>query len=411
MTDHPIHPALKRTGSGVAADGTFDMPTRVQFGRGVISTLPDEVKKFGASIVMVVTDPGIIATGLIDPIVADLKKAGLVVTIFDKVQPNPRDIHCIEGAELARGEGTQLFVGIGGGSAIDTAKCIAVLLTNGGHPRDWEDFGALQHDPVPVIAIPTTAGTGSEVSPSSIILDTVRKKKMNLFDPRICPRVALVDPDVTFSVPAKLTAETGMDALSHAIDSLHCRLDTPASDGMALEGARLNALYLERAVADGSDIEARCGMVQASLVSGLAVGISDVSGCHSIAEAVGATYDHPHGMCCAIGLPMIMEYNLPESRDKYVRLAHAFGIDTSGMDDDTAAQAAIDYVRDRNRRLGIPALAELIDEIDLDLLAEKAFANTSTPSNPRSADVADFREIFVRELRLNAADGGALEAS
>jgi alcohol dehydrogenase len=221
MSHKPIHPALKRTGSGVAADGTFDMPTRVQFGRGVISTLPDEVKAFGAGIVMIVTDPGIIATGLVDPIIVNLKKAGLDVTIFDKVQPNPRDTHCLEGAELARAEGTELFIGIGGGSAIDTAKCIAVLLTNGGHPRDWEDFGALQHDPVPVIAIPTTAGTGSEVSPSSIILDTVRKKKMNLFDPRICPRIALVDPDLTFSVPPRLTAETGMDALSHSIDSLH----------------------------------------------------------------------------------------------------------------------------------------------------------------------------------------------
>jgi len=409
MSTKPVHPALARTGSGVAADGTFDMPTRVQFGRGVISTLPDEVKGFGARIVMVVTDPGIIATGLVEPIIVNLKKAGLEVTTFDKVQPNPRDTHCLEGAELARVEGTQLLVAVGCGSAIDTAKCIAVLLTNGGRPRDWEDFGALQHDPVPVIAIPTTAGTGSEVSPSSIILDTVRKKKMNLFDPRICPRLALVDPDLTFSVPARVTAETGMDALSHSIDSLHCRLDTPASDAMALEGARLNALFLERAVADGNDIEARCGMAQASLVAGLAVGISDVSGCHSIAEAVGATYDHPHGMCCAIGLPMIMEYNLSESRDKYVRLAHAFGIDTSATNDATAAQAAIDYVRDRNRRLGIPALAELIDEADLDLLAGKAFANTSTPSNPRTAGVADFRAIFVRELQVNAADRQARE--
>jgi alcohol dehydrogenase len=410
MPTKPVHPALSRTGSGVAADGTFDMPTRVQFGRGVILSLSDEIKAFGARVVMVVTDPGIIATGLVEPIIVNLKSAGMEVTIFDKVQPNPRDTHCLEGAELARAEGTQLFIAIGGGSAIDTAKCVAVLLTNGGHPRDWEDFGALQHDPVTVIAIPTTAGTGSEVSPSSIILDTVRKKKMNLFDPRICPRLALVDPDLTFSVPARVTAETGMDALSHSIDSLHCRLDTPASDAMALEGARLNALYLERAVADGSDIEARCGMAQASLVAGLAVGISDVSGCHSIAEAVGATYDNPHGMCCAIGLPMIMEYNLPVSRDKYVRLAHAFGIDASGMNDGIAAQAAIDYVRDRNRRLGIPALMEIIDEADLDLLAQKAFANTSTPSNPRSADPNDFRDMFVRELQVNAADRRATEA-
>lgn len=402
MTEHPIHPALSRTGVGVAADGTFNMPTRVQYGRGVTSTLPAEVKAFGASRVMVVTDPGVYSTGLVAPIVAALESAGPIVTMFDKVLSNPRDIHCVEGAELARSQGIQLIVGIGGGSPIDTGKCIAVLLTNGGHPRDWEDFGALQHDPIPMIAIPTTAGTGSEVSPSSIILDTVRKKKMNLFDPRICPRLALVDPDLTFSVPPRITASTGMDALSHSIDSLQCRLDTPASDGMALEGARLIAMYLERAVKDGSDIEARCGMMQASLVAGLAVGITDVSGTHSIAEAVGALYDHPHGECCAIGLPMIMGYNLSVSREKYARLAIAFGIRTFEMDDEDAASAAINYVRELNERIGIPTLASLIDEEDLDALAQKAFANTSTPSNPRAASVADFRDMFVHELEYNA---------
>lgn len=402
MSEHLIHPALSRTGVGVAADGTFNMPTRVQYGRGVTSTLAEEVKTFGASNVMVVTDPGVYSTGLVAPIVAALESAGLTVTMFDKVLSNPRDIHCIEGAELALAREIQLIVGIGGGSPIDTGKCIALLLTNGGHPRDWEDFGALQHDPIPMIAIPTTAGTGSEVSPSSIILDTVRKKKMNLFDPRICPRLALVDPDLTFSVPPRITASTGMDALSHSIDSLQCRLDTPASDGMALEGARLIAMYLERAVKDGGDIEARCGMMQASLVAGLAVGITDVSGTHSIAEAVGALYDHPHGECCAIGLPMIMEYNLPTSRGKYARLANAFGIKTFEIDEEDAAKDAITYVRELNKRIGIPTLASLIDEKDLDVLAQKAFANTSTPSNPRSANVADFREMFVRELEYNA---------
>jgi alcohol dehydrogenase len=355
---------------------------------------------------MVVTDPGVLATGLVEPLVKELIDAGLAVTVFDKVQPNPRDVHCLEGAALAEESGIDLFVGIGGGSPIDTAKCIAVLATNGGHPRDWEDFGALQHDPVPVIAIATTAGTGSEVSPSAIITDTVRHKKMNLFDPRICPRIALVDPDLTFSVPPAVTAATGMDALSHSIDSLHCLLDTPASDAMALEGARLNAMYLERAYADGADVEARCGMAQASLVAGLAVGITDVSGCHSIAEAIGAVYDHPHGVCCAIGLPMIMRFNLSASTDKYARLAHAFGLDVHGLSASDAAQEAIEYVRDRNGRLGIPALGTLIDEADLDLLAEKAFANTSTPSNPLSPDVAAFRQMFVDELAHDRARAG-----
>jgi alcohol dehydrogenase len=377
MTDHPNHPAFARTGSGVAADGTFHMPTRVQFGRGVATTLATEVKGFGASTVMVVTDPGIRSAGLVDPLVDQLESAGVKVTVFDLVQPNPRDVHCIEGADLARAGGTQLLVGIGGGSAMDTAKCMAVLLTNGGHPRDWEDFGAL------------------------------RNKKMNLFDPRICPRVALVDPDLTFSVPSRVTAATGMDALSHAIDSLHCRLDTPASDGMALEGARLVALYLERAVADGRDIEARCGMAQASLVAGLAVGITDVAGCHSIAEAVGAVYDHSHGVCCAVGLPMIMDYNFEVSKAKYVRLAMAFGIDVSGLSQDDIARSAVEYVRALNARLAIPTLTELIVASEVELLAAKAYANTSTPSNPRPASVSDFQAIFEHELQRDAEEVGA----
>ncbi len=403
MSDKPLHPALARTGAGVCAAGTFEMPTRAEFGRGVAATAGREGRDLGASRAMIVTDPGVAAAGLAGPIAKSLEAAGIAVDLFDSVQPNPRDVHCIEGAERGRERSVDLLVGVGGGSAIDTAKCIAVLLTNGGHPRDWEDFGALRETPVPVIAVPTTAGTGSEVSPSAIITDTVRRKKMNLFDPRICPRVALVDPDLTFSAPPALTAATGMDALSHAVDSLHCRLDTPASDAMALEGARLVARYLERAVSDGSDVEARCGMAQASLVAGLAVGITDVSGCHCLAESIGAVYDHPHGVCCAVTMPMIMEYNLSASADKYVRLAHAFGVAGNAANDDEAAAAAIQFVRDLNRKLGIPPLDQLIAERELDLLAEKAAANTSAPSNPRPAGVAEFREMYVAELARQAA--------
>jgi alcohol dehydrogenase len=396
--ESPVHPALARRGVGVSADGLFEMPTRAIFGQGVASRVGAVARELGGSHAMLVTDPGVVALGIGARLIADLEAAGLSVTVFDHVQPNPRDVHCIEAAELARGRSVNVFIGVGGGSAIDTAKCAAVLLTNGGHPRDWEDFGALTTTPTPVIAIPTTAGTGSEVSPSAIITDTVRHKKMNLFDPRICPRVALVDPDLTMSMPPALTASTGMDALSHAVDSLHCRLATPASDAMALEGARLVALYLRRAVAEPSNVEARSGMAQASLVAGLAVGITDVAGCHCLAESMGAVYDHPHGVCCAVTMPIIMEYNFEVSEDKYVRLASAFGIEREKRSDAQLAQAAIAYVRDLNRDLGIATLGELIRREDLDLLAEKAAANTSRPSNPREADKAAFRAMLESAL-------------
>jgi alcohol dehydrogenase len=392
------HPALTRRGEGVCADGLFEMPTKVVFGRGVASQAGTSARHLGGTRAMLVADPGVIGLGIADQVTLHLRKSGVEVTVFDHVQGNPRDVHCIEAATIARDASVDVFVGVGGGSSIDTAKCAAVLLTNGGHPRDWEDFGALKSSPVPVIALPTTAGTGSEVSPSAIITDTVRRKKMNLFDPRICPRIALVDPDLTMSMPPALTAATGMDALSHAVDSLHCKLATPASDAMALEGARLIALYLRKAHADGSDVEARCGMAQASLVAGLAVGVTDVAGCHCLAESIGALYDHPHGVCCAATMPAIMAYNREVSRDKYVRLAAAFGIERQGRPDADLAEAAIEFVRELNQSLGIPPLSRLIRKEDLDVLAEKAFANTSTPSNPRPATESDFREMFARAL-------------
>jgi alcohol dehydrogenase len=408
----PLHPALARTGKGICASSTFWMPTRVEFARGVApERLGPEARGLGvggmgghAAIgrALLVTDPGLRAAGVCDPLLDSLAGAGLSTDVFDHVQGNPRDVHCLEGAERGRSIGADVLIGVGGGSAIDTAKCIALLMTNGGHPRDWEDFGTLRSTPVPVIAVPTTAGTGSEVSPSAIITDTERHKKMNLFDPRICPRVALVDPDLTLSMPPALTAATGMDALSHAVDSLHCALANPASDAMALEGARLVALYLRRAFADGSDVEARCGMMQASLTAGLAVGITDVSGCHCLAESIGAVYDHPHGVCCAATMPAIMEFNLPDpaTAARYVRLASAFGIATDDLPLQTAARLAIDSVAALNADLGIPPLGELIRAKDLDLLAEKAAANTSAPSNPRPASVADFREMFARGLAV-----------
>jgi len=394
------HPALRRRGSGITADGEFYLPTRALFGRGIARQAAEHSRALGASSVLLVTDPGVRAAGLTAPVEHDLAANGIDVTVFDRVEPNPRDEDCLAGAELVRSRGQGLLVGLGGGSAIDTAKCIALLLTNGGHPRDWEDFGALRHDPLPVIAIPTTAGTGSEVSPSAVITDTARQKKMNLFDVRNCPRVALVDPDLTLSCPASVTASSGMDALSHAVDSLHCLLATPASDALALEGARLVASYVRRAFRDPGDVEARCGLAQGSLTAGIAVALTDVAGAHALAEAMGGLYGHPHGYCCAVSMPPIMAYNLPVCAGKYARLATAMGAGRPGDGETELALAAIAAVRDLNRDLEVPAMNALISRDDLDVLGEKALQNTSTPSNPRPATAADHRDMFAREADL-----------
>jgi alcohol dehydrogenase len=188
-----------------------------------------------------------------------------------------------------------------------------------------------------------------------------------------------------------------MDALSHAVDSLHCRLATPASDALALEGARLVAQYIRRAAASPGDIEARCGMAQGSLTAGLAVGLTDVAGAHCLAEAIGGLYGHPHGYCCADSMPPIMEYNLPVSSAKYARLADAFGLGTRGASETVRARLAIESIRQLNRDLGVPPMRKLIRAEDLTLLGEKAEQNTSTPSNPRPADAAAFTAMFSRE--------------
>lgn len=394
----PEHPATARRGQGVTADGEFFMPTHVFFGCGVASQAGARAASLGARRVMLVTDPGVQAAGLVDPARDHLVGAGLDVLAFQQVEPNPRDVDCLAGADLAADFQAEVFVAVGGGSAIDTAKCVALLRTNGGHPRDWEDFGTLRNNPLPVLAIPTTAGTGSEVSPSAVITDTARKKKMNLFDMRNCPRIALVDPDLTLSCPPSLTAAAGMDALSHAVDSLHCRLATPASDALALEGARLVAQYIRRAVTSPGDIEARCGMAQGSLIAGIAVGLTDVAGAHCLAEAIGGLYGHPHGYCCADSMPPIMEYNLPVSSEKYARLAHAFGMVTDSSDNAELARLAIEYIRQLNHDLAVPPMRQLIRAGDLQLLGQKAEQNTSTPSNPRAADAAAFAAMFAREI-------------
>jgi alcohol dehydrogenase class IV len=403
----PDHPALSRRGQGVTADGEFYLPTRVFFGRGVAARVGIHATSLKAQRVMVVTDPGVEAAGLVAPIWDALVAAGLDVVLFQQVEPNPRDVDCLAGAGLARPAQVDAFVAVGGGSAIDTAKCISLLLTNGGHPRDWEDFGALRHSPLPVLAIPTTAGTGSEVSPSAVITDTERHKKMNLFDMRNCPRIALVDPDLTLSCPPSLTAASGMDALSHAVDALHCRLATPASDALALEGARLVAAYIRRACTSPADIVARSGMAQGSLAAGIAVALTDVAGAHCLAEAIGGLYGHPHGYCCAVSMPPVMEYNLGVSGGKYARLAQSFGIDREGRSDDELARLAIEFIRQLNHDLQVPAMSDLIAAGDLPLLGRKAEQNTSTPSNPRDADAQAFEAMFARELERATSRGSA----
>ncbi|MBU2602367.1 MAG: iron-containing alcohol dehydrogenase [Actinobacteria bacterium] len=374
---------------------SFQLPTRIEFGNGVSRNVGTEAVALGGTRVLVVTDAGLRAAGLVDPVVADLEAAGLSAVIFDDVAPNPRDTSVAAGAELAAAEGADLLVAVGGGSPMDTAKGIGVIQANGGSIADYEGLDAVSKPITPLIAVPTTAGTGSEVTFWSVITDTARSFKMSVGSPLIAPRVALVDPELTLGLPAALTASTGMDALTHAIEGYTATLSEPLTDSLALTAVELIAGSLRRAYANGADVDARYDMMLASLLAGVAFGNSDIGGVHCMAEAIGGLYDTPHGVANAIYLPVVMEYNSVAVPQKFARLAAALGEDVSGLGTAQAAKRAAAAVRELADDLRIPSAAEVgVDPKDFDRLAAAAAVNVSVGSNPRAAAECDFRELY-----------------
>lgn len=379
-------------------DLLFQLPTRIRFGFGVSALAGAETRALGAARALVVTDPGVRGAGLLDGVLASLSTAGIEHAIFDQVSGNPRDHECVAAAELGRAVGAQAVVAVGGGSPMDTAKTAAALLTNGGTPQDWEAPALLEHDPLPIVAIPTTSGTGSEVTFYAVVTDTARKFKMSLLDTRIAPRVALVDPDLTMTMPPSVTASTGMDALTHAVESYTGNLANPIADALAKEAIRLVALHLETAVNDGHNRDARSGMMMASLLAGMAFGNTDVAAVHCLAEAIGGRYDTPHGVANSVFLPHVFAHNAEAFPARHAEVAAALGIDIGDMPDEIAAWKATEFISNLARAVGIPAFRDLrgADPTDFPDLAEASKRNVSDPSNRRTYEVADYLMILER---------------
>ena len=372
---------------------SFELPTKIEYGMGVVRNLPDEASRLGARKVMVVTDRGVREALADAAVIRPLKDAGFELLVFDQVEPNPKDRNVEEGAALAREFGAEALVALGGGSPIDCAKAIAVLVSHGGDRiKKYEGKTAVTRPVLPWIAIPTTAGTGSEVTFSSVITDTAAKYKMTIKSPFMAAKVALVDPQLTFTVPPAVTASTGVDALTHAIEAYTVTCSEPISDALALHAISLIAANLRDAVRDGRNARARDGMMMGSLLAGIAFSHSDVGSVHCMAESLGGVYDLPHGVCNAILLPYVMEYNMEYCRDRYANVARAMG---AGEDAASAVQAVKALCRD----VGLPALKTLgIRESDLDMLADMSARNISTESNPRPMTKKDYLEVFRRAM-------------
>lgn len=374
---------------------SFVLPTRIEYGVGCVSRLPGELALLGAGKPMMVTDKGIAASGLLERVTRLLDDAGITCDVFDGVEPNPRDENVHRGAEAARAQGNDCLVAIGGGSSIDCAKGMSIIATHGGRIQDFRGVEKVTGAPLPIITIPTTAGSGSEVTFSSVITDTEKKTKFSLRSTRIAAKVAICDPELTVSMPKGLTAATGMDALVHAIEGYTAKCAEPIANAVGLYAVELISKHLRAAVAKGNDIEARAGMLTGSILAAISFSHSDVAAVHCIAESLGGMYDKPHGVCNAVCLPEIMDYSKDSCIEKYARVAAAMGLEFSTQEE--GAAAAVDEVRRLSEDVGIPPFSSFgIPESEFREIAEKSFENLSNASNPKVLTVEDYLVILER---------------
>ena len=371
----------------------FILPTKIRYGIGMVQVLGEELRLLQAKKVMLVTDKGLVKAGMVTKITDLIKAAGIAFIIYDEIEANPKDYNVELAAETARKHAVDTVVAFGGGSPIDAAKAIVVLARQGGKVRDYQGKGKIKADCIPLITIPTTAGTGSEVTFSSVITDTKEKFKFTIKSPAIAAKVAIIDPELTLTVPPMVTAATGIDALTHAIEGYTANCTEPIAEAVGLYAVEYIAKNIVAAVKDGADIAARDQMMMGSLLGGLSFSHADVASVHCMAEALGSMYDAPHGMCNAILLPYVMEFNLSSVEFKYARVARAMGINEK--DDSKAAVKGIAFIKQLSKEIGLPGIQSLhINKEDFILLAEMSVKNGSNESNPRSITKADYIMLF-----------------
>lgn len=370
------------------------------FGPGARNVLPKEIKRLGLHKAFVATDKDLIKFGVADKVLDVLRDADIPYEVFSEIKPNPTVSNVKAGVKAFAESGADFILAIGGGSSIDTAKAIGIITNN----PEFADVVSLEgvadthHKSVPVIALPTTAGTAAEVTINYVITDEENEKKMVCVDPNDIPAIAIVDAELMYTLPRSLTAFTGMDALTHAIEGLITKGAWEMSDMFEIKAIEMINRYLETAVSDPKNAEARNGMAVAQYIAGMAFSNVGLGAVHGMAHPLGAIFDIPHGVANAVLLPTVMEYNMPASVAKYVDIAKVMNVYAPEMTDSEAAQAAVDAVRRLSVKVGIPQhLSELgIKESDLPRLAEAAMADVCTPGNPREVSYNDILALYKK---------------
>ena len=371
---------------------SFFIPTVTLVGSDCSKEIPNRLKSLNAKHPLIVTDKGIVACGILKMITDILDKASVSYVVFDGAVPNPTDTNVADATAAYKENNCDSIITLGGGSSHDCGKGVGFVVSNGGTIHDYEGVDKSTKPFPPYIAVNTTAGTASEMTRFCIITDTSRKVKMAIVDWRCTPSVAIDDPVLMMGMPPALTAATGMDALTHAIEGYTTAAAWELADCLNLEAIKLIAANLRKAVEN--DPEGREGMALGQFVTGMAFSNVGLGIAHSMAHTLGAVYDTPHGVACAMMLPIVMEYNQDATGDKFKHIAEAMGVDTTGMDQAAYRKAAIDAVRQLSVDVGIPTKLEAMKEEDLQFLAESAAADACAPGNPKAASVEDFKTLF-----------------
>ena len=367
-------------------------------GKGAISAIADEVNARGFKKVFVASDPDLIKFGVTAKVLAVLDGAKIDYTVFSDIKPNPTIENVKAGVKMFRECGADCIVAIGGGSSIDTAKAVGIIITN----PEFEDVRSLEgvaptkNKCVPIIAVPTTAGTAAEVTINYVITDAEKNRKMVCVDVHDIPVVAVVDPDMMATMPKGLTAATGMDALTHAIEGYITGGAWELSDMFHIKAIEIIAKSLRGAVANTD--EGREGMALGQYIAGMGFSNVGLGIVHSMAHPLGALYDTPHGVANAIILPTVMEYNAPATGEKYRDIAVAMGVEgVSEMNIEEARVAAINAVKQLSLDVGIPAdLKDIVKPEDVDFLAESAYADACRPGNPRQTSVEEIKDLYLK---------------
>lgn len=378
----------------------YYIPTVNLLGSGTVNEVGDRVKILGGSKALIVTDAGLVKLGVADKVKKIIEDVGLEAVIFGGAEPNPTDKNVDAGFEVWKDENCNAIVSLGGGSAHDCAKGIGLLASNGGKIHDYEGINKSNNPMVPLVAVNTTAGTASEMTRFCIITDSSRKVKMAIVDWRVTPEISINDPDLMVGMPPALTAATGMDALTHAIEAYVSTAATPLTDSAALMAIQLVPQYLPIAVANGMNMEAREKMAYAEFLAGMAFNNASLGYVHAMAHQLGGYYNLPHGVCNAILLPHVEQFNLIGCANRLRDVAIAMGENVDKLSVFDAAQKAIDSIKKLSSSIGIPSgLKELnVKEEDFEIMAKNAKVDACQFTNPRTATLEQVIQMFKNAM-------------